>query len=109
MAGLQQTWVMAPGNHDAYFFGNDAAADRLTWRDWQRACVRGGSLMTKDRFVRSYLQVLFAQNDAGARQVHDRFGDLSLAKTPSAVPRQNPIRRFGPKSLAERTRRLSTP
>lgn len=58
-------WVMAPGNHDANYFGNG----HFSWNDWQRACTTEdgtGYPMTKDRFVRAYLQALQEQKARGA-------------------------------------------
>lgn len=52
-------WVMAPGNHDAYYLGNTQNSPGM-WRD---ACKRADGPLTKDRFVRSYLEQLQRQFD----------------------------------------------
>jgi hypothetical protein len=61
-------WVMAPGNHDGFFFGNMHldAADPF-WNDWRTACEHAGEPMTKDLFIRYYLAALILQQDAGHR------------------------------------------
>ncbi len=53
-------WVMAPGNHDSYYFGNGHFAED----DWLRVCDTGDGAdgrMTKDRLVERYLRALAAQ------------------------------------------------
>ena len=55
-------WVMAPGNHDAYFFGNFETSSSLG--SWAAACGNGGGeLMRKNRFVTLYLAALGAQTE----------------------------------------------
>jgi hypothetical protein len=60
LAIMNQTgrgWVMAPGNHDAYYFGNG----HFALDEWRRVCDEGDGAdgrMTKDRFVEHYLQAL---------------------------------------------------
>ena len=56
----ERGWVMAPGNHDAYYFGNG----HFDLEEWQRVCDEGDGAdgrMTKDRFVEHYLRALAAQ------------------------------------------------
>jgi hypothetical protein len=50
-------WVMAPGNHDGFFYG-DEQADLEGDSDWTDGCKNAGEPMTKDRFIRLYLQAL---------------------------------------------------
>lgn len=57
MADSGRTWVMAPGNHDGYFFGN---FDNME-SSWNRACQRGGGPMAKDAFIARYLEALARQ------------------------------------------------
>jgi 3',5'-cyclic AMP phosphodiesterase CpdA len=59
MDTAKKPWVMAPGNHDAYLMGNIHNLKK----DWNDACLRANGPMTKDRFVREYLNHLKAQND----------------------------------------------
>ena len=64
-------WVMAPGNHDFYYFGNG----HFAWSEWQKACTTGdgkGIPMTKDLFVKAYLQALAKQSGK-----HKDFGFTS--------------------------------
>ncbi len=54
-------WVMAPGNHDAYYFGNG----HFAWNEWNRACKTAdgtGRPLTKDRFIETYLKALVDQS-----------------------------------------------
>ena len=46
-------WVMAPGNHDGYFFGNFDDTDHF----WRRACEGGGGPLHKDDLIARYLAV----------------------------------------------------
>lgn len=63
LAIMNQTgrgWVMAPGNHDSYYFGNGHFAPD----DWLRVCDTGDGedgRMTKDRLVERYLRALATQ------------------------------------------------
>ncbi len=53
-------WVMAPGNHDGYYFGNG----HFAWSEWTGACKTAdghGRPMTKDRFIEAYLKALADQ------------------------------------------------
>lgn len=60
MSHAPKAWVMAPGNHDGYFFGNEnRAPSNGTWTD---ACNNSGQPMTKDRFIRLYLMALAGQD-----------------------------------------------
>lgn len=59
----ERGWVLAPGNHDGYYFGNG----HFAWSEWERACQTAdakGRPMTKDLFVEAYLQTLAKQSDA---------------------------------------------
>ncbi len=49
-------WFQAPGNHDAYFYGNFHEKGG----DWQAACA-GSTPLTKDLLVRRYLSALVGQ------------------------------------------------
>jgi len=54
-------WVMAPGNHDGYFFGNEHADESGT--AWQAACRHITPPLLKDRFVRLYVAALLLQRN----------------------------------------------
>jgi len=64
MASAKKPWFMAPGNHDAYYFGNFDPEDK---RLWQEAAYGAGEIMTKDKFIRAYVAALKKQDDEGAR------------------------------------------
>jgi|GEM_PF-2873351 len=56
-AGYERTtWVLAPGNHDGYFFGNEGRSD-----SWSDACTNGGGPVTHADFIRRYLAELAGQ------------------------------------------------
>lgn len=60
MSGAGKGWVMAPGNHDSFYFGNG----HFSQRDWRGVCDTGDGAdgrMTKDRLVESYLRALADQ------------------------------------------------
>ena len=68
MDTADQPWVMAPGNHDAYFLGNLHVQDE-DW--WNEACARADGPMTKDRFVEEYIEHLKHQHGAFAKCLND--------------------------------------
>ena len=68
MSTAGKPWVMAPGNHDACFFGNM----HLNLGEWSAACRGAGGPMTKDEFVRRYLAHLQEQEkDFGSKYQND--------------------------------------
>jgi hypothetical protein len=72
MRQAKKGWVMAPGNHEGFFFGNehrDATND-----DWLAACSNAGDPMTKDVFVRLYLASLVLQHGPGYRALARYLG-----------------------------------
>jgi len=57
MEGTDKPWFMAPGNHDAFYFGNfHPERDDV----WKRAC-KGSQPLTKDRFIGLYVAALVRQ------------------------------------------------
>ncbi len=56
-------WVMAPGNHEGFFFGNEHRDVREG--KWPDACQNAGQPMTKADFVKLYLAALTLQNGPG--------------------------------------------
>jgi hypothetical protein len=59
MQGARGGWVMAPGNHDGFFFGNEHRDVEKS--DWLAACRNAGEPMTKDRWLQLYLGALVLQ------------------------------------------------
>ena len=53
MQKAKGSWVMAPGNHDGFFFGNEHRD--VEKGDWPAACRNAGEPMAKDRWVHLYL------------------------------------------------------
>lgn len=51
MSAATKPWIMAPGNHDAYLFGNM----HFNLGEWSAICRGSDGPMTKDLFVRRYL------------------------------------------------------
>jgi len=74
MRGARGGWLMAPGNHDAYFFGNEHQKDREAWD-----AASTGKALTKDRFVSYYIAALVLQPHAWARQMAERMGPEVVA------------------------------
>jgi hypothetical protein len=70
MRRASQGWVMAPGNHDGYFFGNSSRILKPLVREWDEAAETyvfdGATIdsraMQKDRFVSYYLAALVLQD-----------------------------------------------
>ena len=70
MRHAKRGWIMSPGNHDGYFWGNEQRKpdDHL----WTAACKNAGSPLTKDLVIRYYLVTLMAQDRSGSRDLaHD--------------------------------------
>jgi len=65
-------WVMAPGNHDGFFFGNDHRD--VGKGDWLAACRNAGEPMTKDRWVHLYLAALVLQRGPEYQELTRNFG-----------------------------------
>lgn len=71
-------WVMAPGNHDFFFYGitngSRGKKDSAIHKSWAKACSSKfapkatsnikETILAKDDFVRAYTKVLLAQNKA---------------------------------------------
>ncbi|UCD29661.1 MAG: metallophosphoesterase, partial [Planctomycetota bacterium] len=72
MSAATKPWVMAPGNHDAYLFGNM----HFNLGEWSAACRGAGEPMTKDRLVRRYLVFL-----------QEKYGNFRAAH-PDQIPLQ---------------------
>ena len=48
-------WIMAPGNHDCFYFGN---FHPVHTENWEAACRNAGEPLRKDRYVRLYVATL---------------------------------------------------
>jgi len=70
MRRASQGWVMAPGNHDGYFFGNSSRILKPLVREWDESAETyvfdGATIdsraMQKDRYVSYYLAALVLQD-----------------------------------------------
>ncbi|MEZ5988872.1 MAG: metallophosphoesterase family protein [Planctomycetota bacterium] len=60
MAKAGKPWLMAPGNHDFFYFGTYDPEDKGLW---QAACHHSGSVLPKDRFVKLYVAALLREDD----------------------------------------------
>jgi hypothetical protein len=72
MSNAKKGWVMAPGNHDGYYYGNAHLTIQpirrnllLTRGDWEHGCRRGGEPLTRPMFIRGYLDAVSRQSGAG--------------------------------------------
>jgi hypothetical protein len=91
-------WVMAPGNHDGFFFGNSSRTKQDLIDEWNESGesyeINGMSFksqaMQKDRFVSYYLAALILQDDVwsgqlarelGAEKYLARWADINLTAT----------------------------
>ncbi|NIR30311.1 MAG: hypothetical protein GWN84_13575 [Gammaproteobacteria bacterium] len=84
-------WVMAPGNHDAYYFGNG----HFALDEWLRVCDVGDGedgRMTKDRFIEHYLRALAAQGAVTLPATLEAEGVQRVSRSDTdATPRPNRI------------------
>ena len=71
MNGAGKPWFMTPGNHDFYYFGT-YDPERLDV--WEEACHGAGRPLTKDRFIRTYVDALTAQDDPGCIALAEALG-----------------------------------
>lgn len=62
METTDKPWVMAPGNHDFFYFGSYDTEDIGLWEE---ACYEGGRVLTKDLFIRLYVAAILRQQDPG--------------------------------------------
>ena len=77
MSTSNAPWVITPGNHDAFFFGNFDAPNIVD--DWKASCSQGGEPIRKDRFLALYLQALASQTmNTGLRAVLSASPDDGL-------------------------------
>jgi hypothetical protein len=75
-------WVMAPGNHDGFFFGNSSRTKENLIDEWNQSAesyeINGTSFksqaMQKDRFVSYYLAALVLQDEVWSGQLARKLG-----------------------------------
>ena len=75
-------WVMAPGNHDGFFFGNSSRTKEDLIREWNESAesyeINGTTFkseaMQKDRYVSYYLAALVLQDDVWSGQLAREIG-----------------------------------
>ena len=65
-------WVMAPGNHDGFFYGNEHGD--VEKGDWPAACRNAGEPMSKDRLVCLYLGALVLQKGPEYQELARNLG-----------------------------------
>ena len=84
MRGVKNGWVMAPGNHDGYFYGNSSRSFDYLVREWNNTgetyTYDGTKIdsraMQKDRYVSYYLAALILQDAAWSRPLAEHFGPV---------------------------------
>lgn len=91
MMSADQPWVLAPGNHDCFYFGNFHPQRH---DDWRSACHGAGEPLTKDRFVRKYVAALLHQQGPGFAALARSLGledrlDLPLEELAELLPDQH--------------------
>lgn len=88
MRGVKHGWVMAPGNHDGYFYGNSSRELDYLVREWNNTgesyTYDGTKIisraMQKDRYVSYYLAALILQDAAWSRPLAQHFGSTVLER-----------------------------
>jgi len=86
MQGAPHGWVMAPGNHDGYFYGNSSRTLDYLVREWDNTgesyTMDGTKIisraMQKDRYVSYYLAALILQDAAWSQPLAQQFGPAAL-------------------------------
>lgn len=88
MQGAPHGWVMAPGNHDGYFYGNSSRTLNYLVREWNNTAesytMDGTKIisraMQKDRYVSYYLAALILQDAAWSQPLAQQFGPVALRR-----------------------------
>ncbi|MDH4110151.1 MAG: hypothetical protein OEW35_17850 [Gammaproteobacteria bacterium] len=88
MRAARHGWVMAPGNHDGYLFGNSSRKADFLVRDWNNIAgsypFDGTTIvsqaMQKDRFVGYYLAALILQDAVWSRPLAQELGPAVLQR-----------------------------
>jgi len=75
MRSTKTPWLMAPGNHDFYYFGSYDPQDVGLW---QSACFRAGAILPKDRFIPLYVAAILQQEDASLHALGQALGVDSM-------------------------------
>lgn len=81
-------WVMAPGNHDAYYFGNG----HFALDDWLSVCDKGDGgdgRMTKDRLIEYYLRALSSQGLLTLPQTIEAGKVIRVSQATAVAPRRS--------------------
>jgi hypothetical protein len=86
MQGAPHGWVMAPGNHDGYFYGNSSRTFDYLVREWNNTgesyTMDGTKIisraMQKDRYVSYYLAALILQDAAWSGPLAQQLGSAVL-------------------------------
>ncbi len=81
-------WVMAPGNHDGYFYGNSSRELDYLVQEWNNTgesyTYDGRKIvsraMQKDRTISYYLAALILQDAAWSRPLAEHFGSAVLQR-----------------------------
>lgn len=82
---MQQTerpWVMAPGNHDFFYFG---VYDPESPQNWDDACHGASAPLRKHQFIRLYVAALLAQQDPGFAALAQELGLAARRHEPRAT------------------------
>lgn len=87
MNGDGRPWMMAPGNHDSFYFGSYDPDDEELW---DLACYGAGDNFTKDRFIRHYLAALMAQDEPSFVSLAMALGVEAERHSPAEVVRSIP-------------------
>jgi hypothetical protein len=95
MGSAGKPWLMAPGNHDCFYFGS---YDPVNPKIWDDACDGAGGKVTKDRFIRLYVAALLQQSDPGMAGLAESLGlqaerGAPLAKLAERIPDDHEYRR----------------
>jgi len=88
MNGGDKPWLLAPGNHDCFYFGN---YDPVRSDAWKSACHESGAILRKDLFVRMYVASLLAQRGPGFDGLAESLGltdvrDADLSELAQRIP-----------------------
>ncbi len=79
----QVPWVMTPGNHDGYFFGNEGLAPGR----WDAACANADGPVSHAEFIAEYLSVIAQESPTIGRLVGPRGSSV----VPPSQNNQGPL------------------
>ncbi len=89
MKTAKKPWLMAPGNHDFFYFGTYNPQDVDLW---DRACYGSTRRLPKDEFIRLYVAAILSQDDPGCIALSKALGlEARRMEDPAVLGKDIPL------------------